>query len=138
MPPPYPNEQASRKANSGALPPDLSVITKARHGNEDYVFALLTGYCDPPAGITLGPGQHYNPCVVRFALVAGVVVVCVWGGGGGGFRPYFNPRCGIKRGLHELFYCVDSYHVTNSAQLWFGVGGIVISGRLVALWSWSL
>lgn len=61
FPPPYPNEQASRKANSGALPPDLSVIVKARHGNEDYIFQLLTGYCDPPAGITLGEGQHYNP-----------------------------------------------------------------------------
>lgn len=43
------------------LPPDLSVIVKARHGNEDYIFALLTGYCDPPAGIELGEGQHYNP-----------------------------------------------------------------------------
>jgi hypothetical protein len=40
----YENEQQSRKANGGALPPDLSVITKARHGNEDYIFALLTGY----------------------------------------------------------------------------------------------
>lgn len=32
MPPPYPNEQAARAGNAGALPPDLSLITKARHG----------------------------------------------------------------------------------------------------------
>lgn len=32
-----------------------------RHGGEDYVFSLLTGYCDPPAGVTLKEGLHYNP-----------------------------------------------------------------------------
>uniref|UniRef100_A0A8D2IZ18 Cytochrome c1 n=1 Tax=Varanus komodoensis TaxID=61221 RepID=A0A8D2IZ18_VARKO len=33
----------------------------SRHGGEDYVFSLLTGYCDPPAGITVQEGLHYNP-----------------------------------------------------------------------------
>jgi len=61
FPAPYENEQQSRKANAGALPPDLSVIVKARHGNEDYIFSLLTGYCDPPAGITVAEGQNFNP-----------------------------------------------------------------------------
>ena len=37
-----------RSANAGALPPDLSLITKARHGGPDYIYALLTGYRDPP------------------------------------------------------------------------------------------
>jgi cytochrome c1 len=32
MPPPYPNEEAARAGNGGALPPDLSLIIKARHG----------------------------------------------------------------------------------------------------------
>jgi cytochrome c1 len=32
MPPPYPNEEAARAANAGSLPPDLSLIVKARHG----------------------------------------------------------------------------------------------------------
>jgi ubiquinol-cytochrome c reductase cytochrome c1 subunit len=32
MPAPYPNEQAARSANAGALPPDLSLMVKARHG----------------------------------------------------------------------------------------------------------
>lgn len=58
---PYPNENAARAANNGAYPPDLSLITKARHGGEDYVFALLTGYCEPPAGIEIREGLHYNP-----------------------------------------------------------------------------
>ena len=46
---PYPNAQAARAANGGALPPDLSVITKARHGGASYVYSLLTGYPDPAA-----------------------------------------------------------------------------------------
>ncbi len=61
FPSPYANDEAARAANNGALPPDLSYITSARHGGEDYVFALLTGYCDPPAGITLREGLYYNP-----------------------------------------------------------------------------
>lgn len=61
MPRPYPNDQAARFANGGALPPDLSLIIKARHGREDYLFALLTGYKEPPAGITIREGLHYNP-----------------------------------------------------------------------------
>lgn len=62
IPAPYPNEQAARAANQGALPPDLSLIAKARHGGADYIFALLTGYPDePPAGVQLAPGMNYNP-----------------------------------------------------------------------------
>jgi ubiquinol-cytochrome c reductase cytochrome c1 subunit len=58
--PPYPNEKASRAANNGALPPDLSLITKARKGGADYVHAILTGYKEPPAGFQLQPGMNYN------------------------------------------------------------------------------
>jgi len=61
FPQPYPNEEAAKAANNGALPPDLSFITSARHGGEDYIFSLLTGYCDPPAGIEVREGMHYNP-----------------------------------------------------------------------------
>lgn len=61
FPNPYKNEQAARHANNGALPPDLSYIVLARHGGEDYIFSLLTGYTDPPAGVTLAEGQQYNP-----------------------------------------------------------------------------
>ena len=57
---PFANDAAARAANNGALPPDLSVMTKARAGGADYLFALLTGYVDPPAGVTLMDGMHYN------------------------------------------------------------------------------
>jgi len=60
-PRPYPNDNAARFANNGALPPDLSLIVKARGTHEDYVFSLLTGYCEPPAGVTVREGLHYNP-----------------------------------------------------------------------------
>lgn len=61
VPSPYPNEEAARAANNGAYPPDLSYIINARHNGENYVFSLLTGYCDPPAGIHLMEGQYFNP-----------------------------------------------------------------------------
>ncbi|XP_076381632.1 cytochrome c1 isoform X2 [Megalopta genalis] len=61
IPSPYPNEEAARAANNGAYPPDLSYIVNARHNGENYVFSLLTGYCDPPAGVTLREGQYFNP-----------------------------------------------------------------------------
>lgn len=59
--PPYPNDEAARFSNGGALPPDLSLMAKARPGGEDYIFALLTGYREAPPGITVMPGMHYNP-----------------------------------------------------------------------------
>ncbi|QRW03004.1 ubiquinol-cytochrome C reductase cytochrome C1 subunit [Ceratobasidium sp. AG-Ba] len=59
--PPYPNEEAARASNGGALPPDLSLIIKARHGGADYVYSLLNGYVDPPAGVEVREGLNYNP-----------------------------------------------------------------------------
>ncbi|KAI0285895.1 cytochrome c1, component of the mitochondrial respiratory chain [Russula aff. rugulosa BPL654] len=61
MPRPYANDEAARASNQGALPPDLSLIIKARHGGADYLFSLLTGYVDPPAGVELRDGMNYNP-----------------------------------------------------------------------------
>lgn len=57
---PFANDQAARAANNGAMPPDLSVIVKARAGGADYIHALLIGYQDPPAGVTVMEGMHYN------------------------------------------------------------------------------
>jgi ubiquinol-cytochrome c reductase cytochrome c1 subunit len=79
FPPPFPNDQAARAALGGGLPPDMSVLAKAR-GHEagfprfifdaftqyqeagpDYIHAILTGYEEqPPAGFTLAPGTQYN------------------------------------------------------------------------------
>lgn len=61
MPSPYPNDETARFANGGALPPDLSYITMARDQHEDYVFHLLTGYQEPPAGVQVRQGLYYNP-----------------------------------------------------------------------------
>ncbi|KAJ7918748.1 cytochrome C1 family-domain-containing protein [Mycena leptocephala] len=61
LPGPYANEQAARAGNAGALPPDLSLIVKARHGGANYIFALLTGYVDAPAGVEVREGMNYNP-----------------------------------------------------------------------------
>jgi ubiquinol-cytochrome c reductase cytochrome b/c1 subunit len=78
LPSPDPNEAAARARFNGALPPDLSVIAKARsyevgfpgfildafkqyqEGGVDYIHAYLTGFSDPPAGVTLAPGQFWN------------------------------------------------------------------------------
>jgi cytochrome c1 len=57
---PFANEQQARAANKGALPPDLSVIAKARPGGPDYIYALLTGYHKAPEGFELAQGMHYN------------------------------------------------------------------------------
>jgi len=60
FPSPFPNEQAARAANNGALPPDFSVIAKARPHGPDYIHALLTGYEEAPAGFELRSGMSYN------------------------------------------------------------------------------
>src|SRR5262249_19486190 len=78
FPPPFPNEQAASFANNGSLPPDLSVIAKARQYERgfpwfvfdaiypyqelgvDYIVALLNGYAPTPAGKTIPAGKQYN------------------------------------------------------------------------------
>lgn len=57
---PFPNQQAARAANGGAYPPDLSLIVDARAGGADYIYAVLTGYTDPPADMTVPDGMAYN------------------------------------------------------------------------------
>jgi ubiquinol-cytochrome c reductase cytochrome c1 subunit len=79
LPSPFANEQAAAAANGGAAPPDLSLMAKARashrgpfftvldfftqyqEGGPDYIHALLTGFRDPPAGLVIPEGTHYNP-----------------------------------------------------------------------------
>ncbi len=58
---PYPNDNAARAANGGALPPDLSLITKARHDGPNYVYSLLTGFSNAPEGFPMAEGKNYNP-----------------------------------------------------------------------------
>lgn len=61
LPSPYQNAEQGRAANGGALPPDLSLMVKARHSGQDYLFSLLTGYCEAPAGKPMMAGLYYNP-----------------------------------------------------------------------------
>lgn len=68
FPPPFPNEVAARAANNNALPPDLSLITKAREGGAAYVYSILTGFQNQPAELLkkfpdakTPPNLHYNP-----------------------------------------------------------------------------
>jgi ubiquinol-cytochrome c reductase cytochrome c1 subunit len=57
---PFPNEKAARAAQNGALPPDLSLIVNAREGHADYLYALLTGFADPPPSMQMQEGMNYN------------------------------------------------------------------------------
>jgi len=68
IPSPYANEVAARAANNNALPPDLSLMTKARHGGPSYVYSILTGYQAQPAELLkrfpdakTPASLHYNP-----------------------------------------------------------------------------
>jgi ubiquinol-cytochrome c reductase cytochrome c1 subunit len=58
---PFPNDKAARAANNGALPPDQSLIEKARAGGATYIYDLVgKGYVDPPAGVKVPDGLYYN------------------------------------------------------------------------------
>jgi ubiquinol-cytochrome c reductase cytochrome c1 subunit len=85
-PSPFPTEKDARDANGGALPPDMSVLAKARgiedkfpdwlfnffttyaEGGPDYIHALLNGYADAPAGFTLPEGKYYNKVFAGHAI----------------------------------------------------------------------
>jgi ubiquinol-cytochrome c reductase cytochrome c1 subunit len=88
FPSPFPNHEAAAAANNGAAPPDFSLIAKARgvtrgfpqfvfdiftqyqQGGPDYIHALLTGYQEPPEGVTVAEGTHFNPYFVSAAALA--------------------------------------------------------------------
>ncbi len=61
---PYPNVNASIAANGGAYPPDMSVLVKARPGGSNYIYSVLVGYDDPPAGMELDDGVYYNKYMI--------------------------------------------------------------------------
>jgi ubiquinol-cytochrome c reductase cytochrome c1 subunit len=68
IPSPFANDTAARAANNNALPPDFSLIAKARHNGPAYIYSLLTGYQNQPAALVkefpdskTPTGLHYNP-----------------------------------------------------------------------------
>jgi len=89
FPSPYENEEQAKVANGGAVPPDFSLIAKARgvergfprfvfdvftqyqEGGPDYIYSLLTGYGEePPAHVNVPEGLHYNPHFVSGVALA--------------------------------------------------------------------
>lgn len=71
----YPNDVAARAANNNAIPPDLSLMAKARHDGANYIYSLLTGYVEQPAELVkkfpdakTGEGLHYNPYFANLNL----------------------------------------------------------------------
>jgi ubiquinol-cytochrome c reductase cytochrome c1 subunit len=60
MPAPYANDNAARAGNNGALPPDLSLIAKARPNGPNYLYSLLSSYGDAPSGKEVPDGMYYN------------------------------------------------------------------------------
>jgi ubiquinol-cytochrome c reductase cytochrome c1 subunit len=75
FPSPYANETAARAANNNAAPPDLSLMTKARHGGAPYIYSLLTGFQAPPAELKKefpdsmpSATTHYNPYFANLNL----------------------------------------------------------------------
>jgi len=57
---PFPNAKAAAAANGGSYPPDMSVLAKARKGGANYIYSLLMGYEEAPAGYELDDGVYYN------------------------------------------------------------------------------
>lgn len=88
FPSPFPNTEAAAFANNGAPPPDMSVLAKARgvergfpwfifdiftqyaENGPDYIYSLLTGYEEAPAGTEVPEGSHYNPYFAGAAVLA--------------------------------------------------------------------
>ena len=75
FPSPYPNAVAAAAANNNAIPPDLSLMAKARHDGSNYIASLLTGYQAQPAELLrefpdakTGPGLYYNPYFANLNL----------------------------------------------------------------------
>lgn len=88
FPSPFANEQQAAASNNGAIPPDLSLITKARavergfptfvgdiftqyaEGGVDYLYNLLVGYQDAPQGVEIPEGTYYNPYFIASPSLA--------------------------------------------------------------------
>jgi ubiquinol-cytochrome c reductase cytochrome c1 subunit len=62
FPNPFANSVAARAANGGGLPPDMSLLAKAREGGPAYIFSIVTGdSIDGPTGLDMPPGKYYDP-----------------------------------------------------------------------------
>ncbi|XP_011152459.3 cytochrome c1-2, heme protein, mitochondrial [Harpegnathos saltator] len=60
IPPAFPNEQAAKAANLGMYPSDLTYFVHSKSNGTNYLFAFLTGWMEPPAGVAVTELQHFN------------------------------------------------------------------------------
>ncbi|MEL7430139.1 MAG: cytochrome c1 [Pseudomonadota bacterium] len=88
FPGPYANNKEAAALNNGAVPPDFSLLAKARavergfptfvfdiftlyaENGPDYLYSLLTGYKEPPEGVEIAEGTHYNPYFIAGEALA--------------------------------------------------------------------
>lgn len=88
FPPSFANPEAAAASNNGAVPPDFSLLAKARYvprgfpqfifdiftgyaeSGPNYIYSLLTGYEEPPAGVEVPENAHYNPYFMGGAALA--------------------------------------------------------------------
>ncbi|MPT49312.1 MAG: cytochrome c1 [Sphingobium sp.] len=75
FPKPFANNVAAAAANNNAIPPDLSLMAKARHHGSAYIYSLMTGYKDQPAELLrkfpdskTPEGLYYNPYFANLNL----------------------------------------------------------------------
>ncbi len=75
FPKPFANNVAAAAANNNAIPPDLSLMAKARHDGSNYIHSLLVGYSEQPAELLekfpdakTPEGLHYNPYFANLNL----------------------------------------------------------------------
>ena len=75
FPSPFANDIAARAANNNAIPPDLSLMAKARHEGPAYIYSLMIGYQSQPAALLkqfpdakTAAGLHYNPYFANLNL----------------------------------------------------------------------
>ena len=68
FPAPFPNLKAAAASNGGAIPPDLSLITKAREDFEDHIGNIMAGYDHAPAGCESPEGKYYNANFPGYAI----------------------------------------------------------------------
>lgn len=88
FPNPFASKEEAKASNNGAVPPDFSLMAKARapergfprfifdiftlyaENGPDYIYSLLTGYQDAPAGKEVDEGLHYNPYFIAGDVLA--------------------------------------------------------------------
>lgn len=64
FPNPYANPIIGKAANGGALPPDMSLLAKAREGGPAYIYSIVTSdTANAPHGIAMPPGKYYDPYI---------------------------------------------------------------------------